>query len=470
MAKKITLEEYKEKGKTHQSELTNNKNKAKKISIEEYKKQNKIQLKKKIEIKYLIFVAIIVLFAMLFFAKDFIFKPSLETIKDSVVKIEVYDSDEELIATGSGFCVYDSNYIVTNFHVIDGANSIKIITDDNEYHKVEDVLIFDPENDLAILKTVVPLKPLKIGSSKKLSSGNKITAIGSPLGELNTVSTGIISNAENSKGIQISATIAHGSSGGVLLDNNYRVIGITYASLNEGNSLNYAISIDYLIKLKKALDDKNYYSINDSNYESCITSFSAAETTGTSSFIDCNTSKKYYFPQKIDLLYSISSPESVYEYNILETSWSNIYNSLDYEDKQKVIASYKTLIDTNFCEYDCDVSGEVNNWNVSEFFINLSVLDKYELALAMTDIENYSGKNAQFDRVESYPLDAAQKSLILYLIGDYEWTDIHPDNKKDIFDFFDNQNLSTKELGAVLNLLGFGVEYNSNGTLTASWQ
>lgn len=450
---------------------------AKKISIEEYEKQSKAKgkskanLKNKILInkKNIIIAVVAVLIVVFLITKDIIFKPSLETIKDSVVKIEIYDSGDELIATGSGFCVYDTNYIVTNFHVIDGANSIKIITDDKKSHNAEEVLIFDSENDLAILKSDISLKPLKIGSSKKLASGNKVTAIGSPLGELNTVSTGIISNAENSKGIQISATIAHGSSGGVLLDNNHKVIGVTYASLNEGNSLNYAISVDHLAKLKKALDNKDFYSITDSNYESCITPFYTAETTDTFSFITCGSTKDYYSSNKVSLLYDISSPESVYNHNILETDWTDIYNSLDYENQEKVFTNYKSLFETNFCEYNCNIPESINNWNMSEFFINLSVLDRYELALVTTDLGNFSGNDAQFNRIQSYPLDAAKKTLIGYLIGDVEWNDISASNKGDVFDFFDSQDFDSNELAAILKMLGYGVEYNADGTITASW-
>lgn len=459
MAKKIRIT-------TSDLEQSENKKEFSNSGIRNKFKKSKTLKKRKNNLYIVLAIIILTLILILF---PHIFKPSLEAIKDSVVKVEIYNSSGELISTGSGFCAYDSNYIITNFHVIDGAYSIKIVTDDNKKHNITDVLIFDAENDLAILKSNVSLKPLKIGSSKKLSSGNKITTIGSPLGELNTASTGIISNADNSKGIQISASIAHGSSGGVLLDSNYNVIGITYASLNDGNSLNYAISIDYLKKMKKAYDDKKYFSISNYNYESCISSFLLSEIIDSSGFISCDNNSDYYSTKNIDLLYKIGNPESVYEHNIRKSSWSTIYNSLSFEDKAKVVSYYISLLNTDFCEYNCNISSNINSWNVSEFFVNLSILDKYELALVKTDIDNYSGMNSQHNRVETYPLSAAQKSLILYLIGKKGWNNIHTSNKKDIFDFFDEKGYSTKDFGSILKMLGYTVKYNSDGTLTAYW-
>lgn len=68
----------------------------------------------------------------------------------------------------------------------------------------------------------------------------------------------------------------------------------------------------------------------------------------------------------------------------------------------------------------------------------------------------------------NYPLEAAEKSLILYLIGEYEWHEIHSDNKEDIFNYFDAE-YGTEDLGAILELLGYEVVYESDGTLTVYW-
>lgn len=132
----------------------------------------------------------------------------IETIKDSVVMLRIYDKEGHELGTGSGFCAYKSNYIVTNFHVIEGAYKIEIVTDDNKTYKADKIEIFNKNEDLAIISGNFELSPLKIGNSISLKAGQKITAIGSPMGQLNTVSTGIVSNADNDYQIRITAPIS----------------------------------------------------------------------------------------------------------------------------------------------------------------------------------------------------------------------------------------------------------------------
>ena len=169
--------------------------------------------------------------------------------------LEVYNSRNELIATGSGFCAYKDNYIVTNFHVIDGAYSVKVITDDKKKIDSGGVVFFDKEEDLALITIDGKLKPLKIGNSNNLKIKSKVTAIGSPMGELNTVSEGIISNIDEKNLIRISVPISHGSSGGVLLNSRNEVIGITSAGYDEAQNLNFAINVNVLNELYK--ENKN---------------------------------------------------------------------------------------------------------------------------------------------------------------------------------------------------------------------
>lgn len=132
----------------------------------------------------------------------------IENIKDSVVMIRTYDKKGNELSTGSGFCAFEKNYIVTNYHVIEGAYEIKIITDENKTYRISTILAFNAYDDLAILSGNFELKPLKIGSSANLKAGTEITAIGSPKGQLNTVSTGVISNADNEYEIRITAPIS----------------------------------------------------------------------------------------------------------------------------------------------------------------------------------------------------------------------------------------------------------------------
>ena len=389
--------------------------------------------------------------------------PSLEKIKDSVVKIEAYDKENNLLSTGSGFCAFKSNYIVTNFHVVEGAYTLKVIDDNKKSYNVNNILIFDYKNDLALLQCEINLKPLRI-NNRKIKTGQNVIAIGSPLGELNTVSTGIVSNAENDKGIQISVAISHGSSGGALFNGRHELIGITYAGYDEAQNLNFAISTNYLNELYDAFKTNNYHKITYSNYNDCI----GLKDEFDGCFLINN---KYYSVNSMDIMYDISNIKAIYENNLLN-GFKNLYNKYSKENQDLVVSVYQELLKYDKCQFyfSCDVKNEIKKWDINEFFIYLEVLGKEELAFVLVDLKNYNSKDSQFKRVNNkYPLDAAEKSLVLYLLGKYNWSDIHKDNKEDIFDYFDKKFSDTESFGSILELLGYKIKYHKDGTLTAYW-
>ncbi|MBR6708023.1 MAG: serine protease [Clostridia bacterium] len=112
----------------------------------------------------------------------------------SVLMLEVY-SGGELIATGSGFCAFDNRTLVTNYHVIKGADSVIAYSDSGDPYFVFHVLTADADRDIAILSFFSPtdLVPLSLNTDGSLRRAEKVVAIGSPLGITNTVAAGIIS-------------------------------------------------------------------------------------------------------------------------------------------------------------------------------------------------------------------------------------------------------------------------------------
>lgn len=175
----------------------------------------------------------------------------IQQATDSVVLVTCCDTHGNILATGSGFVLFDDSTIVTNFHVISGTVDIKISTDSDHTYSVESVIGYDKNKDIAILKTSEPtnLHPLKKGNSEKLNKGEAVVAIGSPLGNKNTVSTGNISgrwyNPENGLDeLQFTAPISSGSSGGALFNGKGQVVGITSASFVDSQNLNLAIPIE----------------------------------------------------------------------------------------------------------------------------------------------------------------------------------------------------------------------------------
>jgi len=142
-------------------------------------------------------------------------------------------------AQGSGF-VYDTEgHIVTNDHVVEGATSVKVTFANGATYKAT-VVGTDPSTDLAVIKVDAPssvLHPLDLADSDEVAVGDGVVAIGSPFGLENTLTTGVVSalnrtldgtNGYSIPGaIQTDAAINHGNSGGVLLNMQGDVIGVT---------------------------------------------------------------------------------------------------------------------------------------------------------------------------------------------------------------------------------------------------
>lgn len=171
-----------------------------------------------------------------------------------IFHISVYNSDGSALGSGSGFFISSDGVLVTNFHVIENAYSASIKLYDGTTAKIEKILGYSIEKDIAVLKADVSgVTALTLGDSSDISSGQKVYAIGSPLGLENSISDGIVSNPyrEEVGGIQITAAISAGSSGGALINEKGEVIGVTFGAIEEGQNLNFAIPINEVKKISK---------------------------------------------------------------------------------------------------------------------------------------------------------------------------------------------------------------------------
>lgn len=165
--------------------------------------------------------------------------------------------------SGTGFLLSNKGYIATNFHVVDGAETITVKGINGEYGSSFEasVVSLDHANDLAILKvnsTLInfPNPPYAIESSKLVKKGENIYALGYPrkdvMGEELKVTNGIINSKSGYKGsvsqFQFSAAVQPGNSGGPLINSAGNIIGIVSAKLNPklAESAGYAIKSDYL--------------------------------------------------------------------------------------------------------------------------------------------------------------------------------------------------------------------------------
>ena len=164
-------------------------------------------------------------------------------------------------ALGSGFVIDKSGHIVTNYHVVRGANAIQVSFSNNERFKAR-LVGADPSTDVAVLKVEVKsraLKPLPLGDSDNVRVGDQVIAIGNPFGLDRSVTAGIVSavqrrieapnNLSISHVIQTDAALNHGNSGGPLLNAQGQVVGVNAqietGGISQGNvGIGFAIPIN----------------------------------------------------------------------------------------------------------------------------------------------------------------------------------------------------------------------------------
>ena len=167
-------------------------------------------------------------------------------------------------AAGSGVIISEDGYIITNNHVIEDANSIKVTTYDGTSYDAT-LVGTDSKSDIAVLKIdAKDLTAATIGDSSKISAGDTAVVIGNPLGTLGgTVTDGIISatsrelvvNNESMELIQTNATINSGNSGGGMFDGNGNLIGIVNAKDSGTTSSGTTIEgIGFAIPINTAMD------------------------------------------------------------------------------------------------------------------------------------------------------------------------------------------------------------------------
>ncbi|MFQ5398438.1 MAG: S1C family serine protease [Anaerolineae bacterium] len=197
--------------------------------------------------------------------------PSVVHITSRVVTMSFFFGSLPSEGTGSGFVIDEEGHIITNYHVIEGAESIEVRFSD-ETQLPARVVGTDPANDLAVLEPdgeLPPLTPLTLGSSADLRVGQRAIAIGNPFGLDRTLTTGVVSalgRPLKTEGdnyifnvIQTDAAINPGNSGGPLLDSRGRVIGVSTAIRKDAQGIGFAIPVDTVKRVMPALIENGSY-------------------------------------------------------------------------------------------------------------------------------------------------------------------------------------------------------------------
>ncbi|SKA82620.1 serine protease, S1-C subfamily, contains C-terminal PDZ domain [Paucidesulfovibrio gracilis DSM 16080] len=167
-------------------------------------------------------------------------------VQGSVVRV-ICDTGNA-ISEGTGFFVGDGSLVATNHHVVEGARSIDVETNDGETQHSLRLVYADRRQDLALIRVQHPGTALPLAETPP-EVGQEVMTIGHPLGLENSISLGVVSGLRTQEGVslvQTTAAISHGNSGGPLLDEQGQVLGINTFYYDGGQNLNFAVAVTHL--------------------------------------------------------------------------------------------------------------------------------------------------------------------------------------------------------------------------------
>lgn len=176
--------------------------------------------------------------------------PSVSDLARSVVKIEVDLLDGS--ATGSGVIVDPNGVIATAAHVISGAKAARVLLSSGDVLKVEGLVEADVDLDVALIRVAgFQLPTATLGNADSLEVGQRLIAIGAPIGLETTVTDGLLSAVRNDgkrKLLQISIPVSHGSSGGPVFTEQGEVVGLVLSGFRAdvAENVNFALPINYV--------------------------------------------------------------------------------------------------------------------------------------------------------------------------------------------------------------------------------
>lgn len=196
-------------------------------------------------------------------------KPSVVEIRTEAVQNATFIGNYVIDGAGSGVIISEDGYILTNNHVIEGANTITVTLDDGTSYNAT-LIGTDDQSDVAVIKIdATGLTAATLGNSDEIVVGETVVAIGNPLGTLGgSVTDGIISatsrnitiDSQNLNVIQMNASVSPGNSGGGLFDAQGNLIGIVNAKSgdSEAEGIGFALPINNVMEIASDLMTNGY--------------------------------------------------------------------------------------------------------------------------------------------------------------------------------------------------------------------
>lgn len=185
---------------------------------------------------------------------DFTETPArIEAAAASVLRLEVYNEEEERIATGSGFIAFDDRTLVTSRHLMINMSYVLAYAEDGACYRFADMITAGEESDLALCSSEESTGlPVLVTAEERSLRGSKVLVMASPLGFTNLVTTGVVSGywqGEDTERILFTASVSEGSSGGAVFAEDGSVLGIVSGTYRSGQNLNLAVPIEYAREL-----------------------------------------------------------------------------------------------------------------------------------------------------------------------------------------------------------------------------
>ncbi len=334
-----------------------------------------------------------------------LYKPALISIwyhTDNYYSYYSFETRDTTLLNGSGFIFSEDGMIGTNFHVVDGIDSLIVKTSDGTFYDAE-LLIVEEKNDLAIikLKNINGRKfpAVRLGNTDVVKVGQEVFAIGSPFGYEYTISQGIIAGIRDDekvsftdpvtyipvekrfdKVIQITAAISPGNSGGALFSNKGEVIGITSYTYTGYGNLNFAVAINSFINFKNSVNLENLENDPDARKKRDETLFST-NLKNANNYKSQLTYNWYYTKQK-DTMKTLDSfvtkQDSINRVNFLKAE--NLYSKC-IELQPDSFAVYQELMDL-YVYTESFAKAEQHYKNIRERFDSDSLLNLLSSSLA----------------------------------------------------------------------------------------